>query len=62
MDKEINDFKEIRNDFEDAKQVLIELTDDKRAMELVQDGVKKALEKIDAVERSAGKTVTNGTT
>ena len=51
MDKEINDFKEMRNDFENAQQVLQDLNDDKRAMELAQDGVKKALEKIDAVEK-----------
>ena len=35
VDKEVNDVKEIRNDFEDAKQVLKKLNDDKRAMELV---------------------------
>ena len=51
VDKEINDFKEMRNEFETAQHVLQELNDDKKAMELAQEGVKKVFAKIEAVEK-----------
>ena len=51
MDRDLNDLKEMRNEFENSEQLLKELNDDKKAAELTQKDVKKAMEKIDMVEK-----------
>jgi len=51
VDKDLNDFKETKTEFENAKHFLHELNDDKKAMELAQEGVKKVFAKIEAVEK-----------